>query len=175
MEPELIEIAKDISPKMMKRPELIKIAKDMGHQGYAKLKKAQLIELIKNPPSPPSPPPPPSDDELKEIKSMKLQQLRNKAKEMGLQRYTRLNKKELLELIQNPIAPRTRKIKRKVTLIDECLKCATNHVFTFPAISQAAKYFNINPGILGAKFHTKSEEARNSIVINGKVYKIEFE
>ena len=162
----------------MKRPELIKIAKDMKLQGYTQLKKAQLIELIKNPPLPPPPPAAPSDDVLKEIKSMKVQQLRNKAKEMGLQRYTFLNKKELLELITNPIAPRNkyRGIKTPVTLIKECRKCSSHdEKFFFPSINQAAKYFNINPGILGAKFYVKSEEARNSIEINGIVYKLEID
>ena len=109
-EPEIIEITK---LKTMKRPELIKIAKDKGIQGCIQLKKAQLIELIKNPPSPPPPPPPLSDDELKEIMLMKIQQLRNKAKEMGIRRYSFLNKKELRDLIKNPTAPRVRKIKRK--------------------------------------------------------------
>ena len=143
MEPEVIKLVN------MKRPELIKIAKDMGLQRYNKLKKAQLIELINNPPPPPPPPPSPSDDVYKEIKLMNLQQLRKKAKEMGLQRYTILNKKELLELIKNPISPRAcyRGIKRKVTMIDE-----SGEKFTFPAITQAAKFFKINPGILGSKF-----------------------
>ena len=126
---EIIEITK---LKNMKRPELIKIAKDKGLQGYIQLKKAQLIELIKNPPSPPPPPPPPSDDELKEIMSMNLEQLRNKAKEMGIRRYTFLNKKELRELIKNPTAPRARRIKRKVTLISEA---PPGDTFTFPSIS----------------------------------------
>ena len=156
--------------EQLKRAELIKIARDRGLQGYTQLKKKDIIELINNPPSPPPPPPPPSDDVLKEIKSMKLQQLRNKAKEMGLQRYTVLNKKELLELIKNPTRAPHRKIKRKVTLINEY-----DEKFTFPSISQAAKYFNINPGILGTKSNVKSEEARNSVVINGKVYKLEIE
>ena len=143
MEPEVTKLVN------MKRPELIKIAKDMGLQRYNKLKKAQLIELINNPPSPPPPPPSPSDDEYKEIKLMNVHQLRTKVKEMGLQRYSLLNKKELLELIKNPIAPRARYrgIKRKVTMIDE-----SGEKFTFPAITQAAKFFKINPGILGSKF-----------------------
>ena len=114
MEPELIKCA---PLRNMKRPELIQIARDMGIQGYTPLKKAQLIELIINPPPPPPPPPPPSDDELKEIQSMKLPQLRNKAKEMGLQRYTLLKKKDLLELIKNPTAPRARANKRRVTIL----------------------------------------------------------
>ena len=156
----------------MKRPELIQIAKNMNRQGYTQLKKVQLIELINNPPPPPPPPPPPSDDILKEIKSMNREQLRKKAKEMGLQRYSLLNKKELLELIKNPIAPRAcyRGIKRKVTMIDE-----SGEKFTFPAISQAAKFFKINPGVLGTKFNAKTEEARNSVVINGKTYRLQIE
>ena len=167
---EEIELIKITKLENMKRPELIKIAKDMGLQGYTKLKKLELIELINNPPSPPPPPPPPSDDVLKEIKSMKLQQLKNKAKEMGLQRYTLLNKKELLELIKNPTRAHHRKKQRKVTMIDE-----SDEKFTFPAISQAAKFFKINPGILGAKFNVKSEEARNTVVINGKTYRLQME
>ena len=116
-----------------------------------------------------------SDDELKEIKSMNKRQLRNKAKEMRLRRYNHLNKKELLELIQNPLDPPTRKIKKKVTIIDRCRKCATNHAITFPTISQAAKYFGINPGKLGARFYTKScFSIGPSIVINGKIYQIVF-
>ena len=156
----------------LQRPVLIIIAMNMGLQGCNRLKKDQLIEMIINPPSPTPPPVAPSDDELKEIKSMKLQQLRNKAKEMGLQGYTRLKKKELLELIKNPVAPRPchTGIKRKVTMIDE-----SGEKFTFPAITQAAKYFNINPGTLGAKLHVKSEKARNSVVINGKTYQLEIE
>ena len=167
MEPELIKIAKI---EMMKRPELIIIARDMGLQGYRRLKKKDIIELINNPPSPPPPPPPPSDDELKEIKLMKLQQLRNKAKEMGLQRYSFLKKKELLELIKNPTRTLHRTNQRKVTMIDE-----SGEKFTFPAISQAAKFFKINPGILGAKFYAKKEEARNTVVIDGKAYKLQIE
>ena len=156
----------------MKRPELIQIAKNMNCQGYSQLNKKALIELINNPPPPPPPPPTPSDDILEEIKSMTRNQLRKKAKEMGLQRYTLLNKKELLELIKNPIAPRAcyRGIKRKVTMIDE-----SGEKFTFPAISQAAKFFKINPGVLGTKFNAKTEEARNSVVINGKTYRLQIE
>ena len=156
----------------MKRPELIKIAKDMELQGYSQLNKKALIELINNPPPPPPPPPPPSDDVLEEIKSMTRNQLRKKAKEMGLQRYSFLTKKELLEVIKNPIAPRAchRGIKRKVTMIDE-----SGEKFTFPAISQAAKFFKINPGVLGTKFNAKTEEARNSVVINGKTYRLQIE
>ena len=163
--------------KKMKRPELIQIAKDMGLQGYTQLKKKVLIELINNPPPPPHPPPSPSDDILKEIKTMNLNQLRKKAKEMGLQRYSLLNKKELLELIKNPIAPqaRHRGIKRKVTLtiIKEDGECGNK--FTFNAISQAAKYFNINSGVLGTKFNAKTEKARNSVVIDGKTYRLQIE
>ena len=112
------------------------------------------------------------DNILEEIKSMTLKQLRKKAKEMGLQRYTLLNKKELLELIKNPIAPRARHrgIKRKVTMFDE-----SGEKFTFTAISQAAKYFNINPGVLGTKFNAKTEKARNSVVIDGKTYRLQIE
>ena len=170
-ESEIIEITK---LKNMKRPELIKIAKDKGLQGYIQgyIYKAQLIELIKNPPSPPPPPPPLSDDELKEIMLMNLEQLRNKAKEIGIRRYSFLNKKELRDLIKNPTAPRVRKIKRKVTLISEA---PPGDTFTFPSISQAAKYFKINPGILGTKFRAKSEKARNTVVINGILYKLEIE
>lgn len=156
----------------MKRPELIKIAKDMGLQKCALLKKKAIIEMIRNPPPPLPPPPPPSDEILEEIKSLSLKQLRMKAKEMGLQRYTLLNKKELLELIKNPIAPRAhhRGIKRQVTMIDE-----NGEKFTFPAMNQAAKFFNINSGILGAKFSAKSEEARKTVVIDGKTFQLHIQ
>ena len=116
-----------------------------------------------------------SDDKLKEIKSMKIQQLRNKAKEMGFQRFTRLDKKELLELIQYPLAPPTSKIKKRVTIIERCYTCLTNHVFSFPSISLAAKYFDVNPGIFGEQFYRTSDyKLGNSIVINGKMCKIVF-
>ena len=157
----------------IKRPELIQILKNMNCQGYLQLNKKALIELILSRiVNPPPPPPPHPDDVFEEIKSMTLKQLRKKAKEMGLQRYTLLNKKELLELIKNPIAPRAcyRGIKRKVTMIDESGK-----KFTFPAISQAAKFFKINPGILGTKLNAKTEEARNSVVINGETYRLQIE
>ena len=59
-----------------------------------------------------------------------------------------------------------------MTLIN---KAPPGDTFTFPSISQAAKYFKINPGILGTKFCAKSEKARNTVVINGILYKLEIE
>lgn len=153
----------------LKRYELILIVKDMKIKGCANLKKKA--------PQPPSPPPPPPPEVLKEIERASLPELKQRAKEMGLQRYTLLKKKELVELIKNPIAPRVHKrgIKRKVSLthIDESGECDTK--LTFPSINQAAKYFGINSGVFGVKLNAKTEKARNSITINEKTYQLKIE
>ena len=152
----------------LKRSELIQKLKDMNIRGCTRLKKERLIELINNPPSPP---PPPSPEVIKEIERASLPKLKQKMKEMGLRGYNNMNKKELVELIKNPPrASRGRKIKRKVSLIDE-----KGVKLIFPTISQTAKYFDINPGSIGVKLTTKSEKARNSITIAGKTYQLHIE
>ena len=104
-------------------------------------------------------------------------QLRQIAKENGLQGYSKLRKAELIEFIKNPPLPRARHIgvRKRVTLQPvEGDKTSTGEL-VFPSISAAAKHFNVNPGVFGKKLISRKESTRNFIKLDGKKFTLRFE
>lgn len=133
-------------------------------------------------------------DELDKLTTLTNSALFEKAKEMGLQYYHKLKREELIKLIRDspPPRPRYTGMRRRVILLSSSIPVTVGiegedyqaglslnyireHGQVFPSISAAAKHFNVNPGLFGAKLRSKNVSKRNKIKLNGRDYSLIFE